>query len=100
MRIGHIDGAETPRPEGAPAAPSTLGSAYWIFGSLTLVGAVLAIIFGALNGSAGAIVAGAIGILSGVLFFGMAEFFEQIARIAAATEETARLLRQRLVPPG
>jgi len=35
----------------------------------------------------------AISLFGALIFYGLAEFFQQIARIATATEETARLLR-------
>jgi hypothetical protein len=82
----------------AKSEPSTLGQIYRVFGVLAILGAIVAVVFGILNGRfEEAIIAGLGCVVTAVLFFGFAEFFNQIARIAAATEETTRILRQR--PP-
>ena len=50
---------------------STLSQAYLFFAFLAAIG----------------------GIVFAVLLFGLSEFFQQVTRITAATEETARLMR-------
>lgn len=85
-----------PQPEQIqPAAPerSTLSSFYLILAVVTAIVGIGAIMLGCLNGQIAEIIAGCIGILSAVILFGLAEFFQQVTRITAATEETARLLR-------
>jgi hypothetical protein len=86
QRSEEIEEAELPE-------RSTLGGAYRILGAFAGIGAVAAIILGSLNGNTSAIIAGAGGILFAIMLFGLGQFFEQIARITAATEETARRLR-------
>lgn len=90
-----------PQPQSSPSPQpesSVLGSFYRIFGVLALLGAILVIGLGVRDGHPEHIVAGCIGILAAIILFGVAEFFNQVARIAAATEETARILRQH--PPA
>jgi hypothetical protein len=85
-----------PQPEQIqPAAPerSTLSSVYLILAVVTAIGALGAIVLGAMDGRIVKIIAGCVGLLSAVILFGLAEFFDQVTRITAATEETARLLR-------
>ena len=88
-----------PQPETVqPRTParSTLCEAYLGFAVLSAIGGVGSIIFGAFSVNSAAIIGGVIGIVSAVLLFGLSEFFQQVTRITAATEETARLLRERL----
>ena len=69
-----------------------------ILGMLSLVAGVVVTVFslGAFNPTS--FISGIAGVFFGILFLGLAEFFEQIARIASATEETARLLRDQRPP--
>ena len=68
-----------------------------ILGILYLVAGVIVAVFslGAFNPTW--FIAGVAGVFLGILFLGLAEFFEQIARIALATEETVRELREQSV---
>ena len=96
------------RPTSTPASPpanktvaaplttiSTLGETYRSLGIVTAILSAIALGGGTLTGNIAGIVTGAIGIIGAVLLFGFSEFFHQVARITAATEETARLLRER-----
>jgi hypothetical protein len=60
-----------------------------------MIGGCGALVVGGMSLNSPVIIAGLISIVSCGLFFGLAEFFQQVTRITAATEETARLLRNR-----
>jgi hypothetical protein len=72
---------------------STLSQAYLFFAFLAAIGGIGSIIFGIAQLSGTAIACGVGGIVFAVLLFGLSEFFQQVTRITAATEETARLMR-------
>ena len=74
---------------------SLLGSLYAILGLFAFVVGVAAIVAGALAGRSEALLPGVGSLLVGFIFLGLSEFFRHVARITAATEETARLLRER-----
>jgi len=88
-----ISGPQTETTQPAQPARSTLSSLYLILGALAIVGSIGAIIWSVLQHDNTEIVVGFIGIMSAILLFGLAEFFQQVTRITAATEETARLMR-------
>ncbi|MDD2763469.1 MAG: hypothetical protein PHE83_05785 [Opitutaceae bacterium] len=67
---------------------------YLFGGALSALGGVTGIVFGVGRLDSMMILGGIGGLGFSFLLFGLAEFFAQIARIATATEETARLLRQ------
>ena len=79
-----------PKPE-----RSMLGSAYQIFAVVAVLVGIWAIGYGLLSDQIKISIAGGGSLLAAFLLFGLGQFFDQIARIASATEETARLLRER-----
>ncbi len=98
--MAFLSNPSTP-PQQLPTKPelSTLEQVFRAFGVLAILATIAAVVFGILNGRfEEAIIAGLGCVVTAVLFFAIAEFFGQVARIAAATEETARLLRSRLSP--